>query len=145
MPKAVKGTTEEREQFMFDVFKRFYSDPANAGKDLSVAKANAEHIKKFGSMLRNKKAYEIRDSVKAQLRNGAGNHTAARKVTSAARGDATVNAQDFRPAALITGNAEQLNWLQKEVLPQLWAAGAGNWQVDHTTDAYAVVARSSRS
>ncbi len=67
MPQAVRGTPAEREQFMYEVFKTFYADPKNAGRELSVDRANKDHIKKFGSMLRNKKAYAIRNSVKAQL------------------------------------------------------------------------------
>lgn len=63
MPKSVNGTPAEREAFMEQTFKDFYSNPANKGKNLSVGKANEQFKAKFGSMLRNKRAYEIRDQV----------------------------------------------------------------------------------
>lgn len=67
MPKSVNGTPAEREAFMEQTFKDFYSNPANKGKNLSVGKANEQFKAKFGSMLRNKRAYEIRDQVMVAL------------------------------------------------------------------------------
>lgn len=132
MPRPVSGTSEEREQHMLQIFKDFYSKPENAGKDLSVAKANAEFRKKYNSMLRNKKAYQLRSAALAQTRG-----TAAPQVTQAAR-EAT-NGQIA--ACLIEGSPEQLAWLRDRVLPQLKQSGLAQARVDHSTSVYAVLAK----
>ena len=141
MPKAVTGTPEEREKYMFSIFKDFYSDPANAGKELSVQKANEKHIAKFGSMLRNKKAYQIRASVLAQLGEQTG-RTPGKAVEKAARVPVeATDSSDYRAACLIEGSPEQIAWLKDKVLPQLKDAGLASARVDHSTEAYAVLAR----
>lgn len=147
MPRDVKGTTEEREQYMADIFRAYYSKPENTGKDLSVNKANEEFKKKYGSMLRNKKTYEIRDAIVEELaqKNG-GPPAEARKavepkVTTAAREpQMLVPAGSSRAATIVEGTPDQLAWL-KGILPQLQQAGLANARIDHATDSYAVVAK----
>jgi hypothetical protein len=137
MPKPVKGSPEQREQHMAEIFRKFYSKPENAGKDLSVQKANKEMISHFGSMLRNKRAYQIRASVKSQVQHGSkgnGNLKAGRHPAE------LVQPGSSRAAALIEGTPEQLAWLPV-VLESLKVAGLAQARVDHKTEAYAVVAR----
>lgn len=139
MPRAVKGTPEEREKFMFDVFEKFYSDPANAGRDLSVAKANKEHIKKFGSMLRNKRAYQIRRSVQTQAgAKGKTKSLSANRDPSPNIEAAVRSVVGNAPAALITGTQEQLEFLQSAIT-QLKQAGLVSLKIDHRNSTYAVV------
>ncbi len=142
MPRIVKGTTEEREQFMTEVFTAFYKDPKNVGRDLSVEKANAAFRKQFGSMLRNKRSYQIRRSVKAQVLGGA--TPLARKAQRHAQNINEVlhlaQVGGTKAATIIEGTPEQLAWLAT-VLPQLNAIGLAHAQIDHTTEVYAVVAR----
>lgn len=139
MPKQVKGTPEEREQFMAEIFRKFYSDSANAGKDLSIAKANKQEIKEFGSMLRNKRAYQIRATVKGQVLHG--NKKGAEQVTKAARSEAElVQPGSHRVAVLVEGTPDQVAWLGG-VLDQLREVGLTHAKIDHKTDAYAVVSR----
>lgn len=142
MSRVKNQTPEERERQMYDIFQQWYADPANAGKDLSVAKANAEFTKRTGAMLRNKKAYAIRKSVKVQISRG-GNGQQAKPVIAAARDSNTpalVEPTSIGAATLVQGNPEQIRFL-KSVLAQLNAEGLCNLKVDHATDAYAVLAR----
>jgi ribosomal protein S30 len=146
-PREVKGSTEEREQFMAEVFRKWYGDPQNAGKDLSIEKANAEFRKKYGSMLRNKKAYEIRRSIKAQQQgHPAPGGAVARR--SAARDPESIPqaVQDLvepgssSQAVLIEGTPGQVTWF-RGALKLLTSAGLASAKVDHCTDAYCVVVR----
>lgn len=138
-PIKVKGSPEEREQFMAEVYRGFYTHPENAGKDLSVNKANEVFKKKYGSMLRNKKAYQIRAAVKAELKSGGKTKVAA---TAAARhSQSLVPAGSSRAATLIEGTEDQMKWLVSKVLPQLQQDGLASLRIDHTTSAYAVLAR----
>jgi hypothetical protein len=133
MPRAVKGTTEEREKFMAEVFREYYQQNG-AAKDMSVAKANKKMVEKFGSMLRNRRAYEIRASVKKQVLHGNKEHTkAAREAGDLAPGSK-------RAAALVEGTPDQIVWLDG-VLDQLSTVGLASAKIDHKTEAYAVVAR----
>ena len=139
MPKAVKGTPEQREQYMAGIFRAFYEKPENAGKDLSVEKANKKMIEHYGSMLRNKRAYAIRATVKGQVLHG---RKGGEQVTKAARNGAdVVPAGSARAAALVEGSPEQIAWLDT-VLVQLNGAGLAQATVDHRTEKYAVVVRS---
>lgn len=137
MPPAVKGSPEEREKFMAEVFRKFYQDPANAGKEMSIGKANVEFRKKYGSMLRNKKAYEIRTAIKAQIMSGGratpGPRRTAFRVSEEGAGGGT-------HAALIEGTPEQLEWFQR-ILPQLIAHGLAQAKIEYTSSNYAVLAR----
>lgn len=150
----LKGTTEEREQFMFKVFEKFYSDPANKGKNLSINKANESFKAEYGSMLRNKKAYQLRDAAKAKLgllkgakaKEAAKNAPSdAKPVTEAQRPAqngvaAAAEAAAERGAKLISGTPEQLQWLKEKVLPEITAAGMFSGTVDYSTDKYMVLA-----
>jgi hypothetical protein len=138
MPKPVKGTPEEREQYMLEVFQKFYQDPKNAGRDLSVQRANDEFRKKYGSMLRNKRAYAIRRNAKVQA--GAPPEQ-SRKAVSANREAVTLVEPGSRfAAALVNGTPEQLTWF-REVLPLLASAGLAQARIDHTSSTYVVVTR----
>lgn len=138
MPRISKGSSDEREAFMLEIFKK--------NPSLSVGKANEEFKKKFGSMLRNKRAYELRRV--ASTGTTVDPNTAKRPV--AANGHRPVTAAREpsggadRPAALITGSPDQIAFL-KTALDQLWQDGLVGVKVDHTnsteTAAYAVVAK----
>ena len=67
MPKKVNGTPEAREQWLTEFFKNWYLAPENKGKKLAVGKANAAFKQEWGSMMRNARAYEIRDQVLVNL------------------------------------------------------------------------------
>jgi hypothetical protein len=136
MPHPVRGTSEQREQYMYEIFQNFYRDPKNAGRELSVDRANEQQRKKFGAMLRNKKAYQIRRSVKAAL-NGqaltpAGVITGQRALKREEK--QLINSTSPGAAQLIEGTPEQFAWLQ-QALPAL------GWRVDHSTEIYAVLVR----
>lgn len=137
-PRVVKGTSDERKQYMAKLFEDFYKDPNNAGKELSASQANKAFIKEFGSMLRNKAVYQIRDTVKKQLKGGAKSAAAGRKPQQkeAARGSQELS----HGAALIEGSPEQLTFL-KGALEQLKAQGIISGSVDHSTEGYVVVKR----
>lgn len=133
MPRAPRGTSEEHEQFMYQVFQGFYSNPENAGQEMSIDKANQEHRKKFGAMLRNRKAYEIRRSVKAQAVGHQPGGLSGRVLN---RGETPlVAANSSQAAVLLEGSPEQISWLRTAALAQL------GWRVDHSTSAYAVLVR----
>lgn len=156
----LKGTTEEREQFMYKVFEKHYSDPEKAKKDLSVNDANKLFKAEFGTMLRNKKAYQLRDAVKAKLgllkgkkaKEAAKNapkdsgKNDSKPVTQAARPPqdmpvaAVAAAVEERGASLISGSPEQLKWFAEKVLPKLKDSGLLAGKLDYSTDRYAVVA-----
>lgn len=136
MPQVVNGTSEQRETFMAKVFRDFYTNPANAGRELSIDKANDAHRKKFGSMLRNKKAYAIRRSVKASLMTPAGVKTGTQPLVQHRHTSAAlVEATSKHAAVLLEGTPEQIGWLKTAALDQL------GWRVDHATDAYAVLVK----
>lgn len=139
MSRAVKGTTDEREKFMLDVFAKHYSDPANT-KDLSVNKANEIFKAQFGSMLRNKKCYELRAVAKKTTAKTKGAPT--NEVTQAARKSDGMVVAPGGPgaAALITGTPDQLTYL-KSALNQLTDAGLVTGKVDHSAGGYVVVAQ----
>jgi len=59
-----KGVKEERENFMLGLFR---ADP-----NLSVAKANAKFKEKFNSMMRNARAYELRELAQKEAEKQAG-------------------------------------------------------------------------
>ncbi len=140
MPRLTKGSTEERENFMLEIFRRT--------PGLSIPKANAEFTKKFGSMMRNKRVYELRRVAGAKTTTGP-ETVAARKPhrpTTAARPAESIAeavAQNLG-AALITGSPDQIQFL-KTALDQLREEGLVKVRVDHTnstaTAAYAVVAQ----
>lgn len=137
-PRVVKGTSEERKQYMAKLFEDFYKNPDNAGKELSAAQANKAFIEQFGSMLRNKAVYQIRDAVKKQLKGGAKSAMAGRKPQQK---EAARNTQEQpHGAALIEGTPDQLAFL-KGALDQLKAQGVINGTVDHSTEGYVVVKR----
>jgi hypothetical protein len=140
MPRV--GDPQEREQIMESIFTKFYSDPANVGQDLSVAKANAEFTKKTGAMLRNKKAYQIRKAVKARVLKGVNGSSPVKAATVAAREPKplTVAPGAKGAAALIEGTPEQLTFLQ-QALKQLAEHGLTDAKIDHSTGSYAVVTR----
>jgi hypothetical protein len=139
MPRV--GDPQEREQIMQDIFEKFYGNPANAGQDLSVAKANAEFTKKTGAMLRNKKAYQIRRAVKAKHLKG-GNGGPVKAATTAARESKplTVQAGARGAATLIEGTPDQLTFLER-ALKQLAEHGIAEARIDHSTGSYAVVTK----
>jgi hypothetical protein len=129
MPKATKGTPQEREAAMLALFTKFYSDPANNGKDLSVNKANEDFKKEWGQMLRNKKAYELRASAKAQV--------AASQVQTGTTTTAQRHAGQVGDEIQIDGTPDQLAWLQNVVLPKL--AGAFGGKVAQVNRSYLVM------
>jgi type II secretory pathway component GspD/PulD (secretin) len=141
MPRV--GDPQDRNQKMHEIFQKFYQDPANAGQDLSIPKANAEMTKTTGHMLRNKVAYEIRRQVKAGLRGQHHVPAAAAKSTS---NKVSLYRQGPSPVAtgalLVKGTPEQLQFLVG-VLGQAHAAGLGRIRIDYSTSEYAVLVADS--
>lgn len=142
MARFSKAESESRESKMFHIFEDFYTNPQNEGKKLSVGRANEMFKKETGAMMRNNRAYEIRDSVQTQLQ---GSKKPGPRLVALAREskEDAPQVREQKAAAtpvLVTGSSDQIAWL-RDTLARLSDAGLTNARVEHTGPDYAVIVK----
>lgn len=121
---------QQREEFLFSFFKNFYTNPANADKEISVLRANEALKTQYGHMVNNKRAYELRALAQAEAR-GKEARPMARPAASSATSPANV--------VLVEGTTDQLAWLET-VLPRLGEIGSA-LKMAHRGEGFGVISR----
>lgn len=144
MPRLSREVVKVREDFVREVFRK---EPG-----LSADKANQQVLAKFGSKLRTKRMYELREQVQAEAR---------KPVTEASRrGRVKTKGKKALPTPLVEANRSAYEDLEKlpflarvsskkegqaiaKSFDMLREAKAHDLKVDHVGDNYVVIDRAS--